>query len=71
MATLARRIDSLERALGENIRVIVQRVDTHGKATPETIISILPDQPPRSIRRGPQEAPAAFLKRAGCSGRPR
>lgn len=58
-----RRIENLERAMNETIRVIVKR-DTE----PEKVLVMRRSEPPhQTYTRNTKESPVAFLQRAGCS----
>lgn len=58
-----RRIENLERAMNETIRVIVKRDNE-----PEQVIVMRKNEPPRQrFNRNPGESATDFLRRAGCA----
>lgn len=63
MKQYRRRIENLERAIDETIRVIVKRGDE-----PEKVLVMRRNEPPhQTYTRESEEDAAAFLQRAGCS----
>ena len=63
MKPYRRRIENLERAIDETIRVIVKRGDE-----PDRVIVMRKNEPPhQSYNRNPGENVTDFLRRTGCS----
>lgn len=65
---IGRRLEAIEKrmkdAASKTLRVVVQRIDTEGKAEPDLHITIRPGCSPESIRRNPGESADAFNHRA-------
>ena len=64
---IRRRLEAIEKrmkdAASKTLRVVVQRIDTEGKAEPDALIIIRTGCSPESIRRHPGESADAFKHR--------